>query len=198
MSIDWQLEEELIRIESEWRKNKKVYSFYEYVEMLGEDTTIAKNGVKQQIKKAKEELQSIYDQRNHYYDTVINNAIPSEQPDLIEMMNLQFDPLVKKAEEKVKKTQYYLLYLTKKKQSNDFIGDADIQRAKSVPIVELFGSESGKCPFHNERTGSFKINKQHNFYKCFGCGEGGDSINFIMKLHNIGFIEAVKYLLKLC
>ena len=50
------------------------------------------------------------------------------------------------------------------------------------------------CPFHNEKTPSFIINREGQFYKCFGCGEGGDVINFIMKIENLSFIESIKLL----
>ncbi|KAB3533236.1 DNA primase [Alkaliphilus serpentinus] len=50
------------------------------------------------------------------------------------------------------------------------------------------------CPFHREKTPSFMINPQKQIYKCFGCGEGGNVINFVMKIENIDFIEAVKLL----
>ncbi|WP_297134583.1 DNA primase [Terrisporobacter sp.] len=53
---------------------------------------------------------------------------------------------------------------------------------------------SGLCPFHSEKTGSFHVNQGKQIYKCFGCGEGGDVINFVMKIENLDFIEAVKLL----
>lgn len=53
---------------------------------------------------------------------------------------------------------------------------------------------SGLCPFHNEKTGSFHVNQKKQIYKCFGCSEGGDVINFVMKIENLDFIEAVKLL----
>ena len=55
-------------------------------------------------------------------------------------------------------------------------------------------SYSGLCPFHSEKTGSFHVNQNKQIYKCFGCGEGGDVINFIMKIENLDFMEAVKLL----
>lgn len=48
------------------------------------------------------------------------------------------------------------------------------------------------CPFHNEKTPSFTANPNKNIYKCFGCGESGDAISFVMKHHNLGFWDAVK------
>jgi twinkle protein len=50
------------------------------------------------------------------------------------------------------------------------------------------------CPFHNEKSGSFTVSKQKNIYKCFGCGETGDSIEFLIKFKKIKFIEALQEL----
>lgn len=52
----------------------------------------------------------------------------------------------------------------------------------------------GLCPFHNEKTPSFSVHAQHQFYKCFGCGAGGDVIKFVMEMESLPFWEAVKYL----
>lgn len=54
------------------------------------------------------------------------------------------------------------------------------------------------CPFHNENSASFIVNPQKNIFKCFGCGEAGDSISFIMKIENINYPEAVEKLAYLC
>lgn len=83
----------------------------------------------------------------------------------------------------------------------DRITDADIERAKEVPISELydgrlFKDSAGLCPFHNERTPSFHIFKDNRF-KCFGCGEHGSAIDFYMKQNNVDFISAVKQLSKM-
>jgi len=52
----------------------------------------------------------------------------------------------------------------------------------------------GLCPFHNEKTPSFTVSDTKQLFHCFGCGAGGDVITFIMKIENLSFIEAVKYL----
>lgn len=52
----------------------------------------------------------------------------------------------------------------------------------------------GLCPFHNEKTPSFHVNTAKQIYKCFGCGEGGDVISFIMKMENLDFMDSVKFL----
>ncbi|MBQ0104587.1 MAG: DNA primase [Armatimonadetes bacterium] len=52
----------------------------------------------------------------------------------------------------------------------------------------------GLCPFHKEKTGSFNVNADKGFYKCFGCGESGDIFTFLQKYENIEFYEALKIL----
>ncbi|HZZ66295.1 MAG TPA: DNA primase [Candidatus Baltobacteraceae bacterium] len=52
----------------------------------------------------------------------------------------------------------------------------------------------GLCPFHSERTPSFHVHPDKGFFKCFGCGEGGDVITFISKLENLAFPDAVRLL----
>ena len=55
---------------------------------------------------------------------------------------------------------------------------------------------TGLCPFHNEKTPSFSVNPARNIFKCFGCGEGGDPITFVMKHEQIGYPEALRYIAK--
>ncbi len=53
-------------------------------------------------------------------------------------------------------------------------------------------TQEGCCPFHNEKTASFKVSETKGIYKCFGCGKGGDAIAFIMEHDKVEFMEAVK------
>src|ERR1700680_1519793 len=80
------------------------------------------------------------------------------------------------------------------------------QLKSSVDIVKTIGecvrlkrvgSSSryvGLCPFHSEKTPSFSVHAGHQFYKCFGCGAGGDVFKFVMEIERIGFFEALKLL----
>lgn len=52
----------------------------------------------------------------------------------------------------------------------------------------------GLCPFHSEKTPSFNIYTENGSFYCFGCGVGGDVISFIMKIENLDYVEAVKFL----
>lgn len=67
-----------------------------------------------------------------------------------------------------------------------------------MPIKQSGGNYKGLCPFHGEKTPSFHISSSKQIYKCFGCGEGGDVINFVMKMENLDFIDAVKLLANKC
>ena len=55
-------------------------------------------------------------------------------------------------------------------------------------------SKVGLCPFHLEKTPSFHVYEDTQSFYCFGCGAGGDVITFIMKIENLEYIEAVKFL----
>ena len=52
----------------------------------------------------------------------------------------------------------------------------------------------GLCPFHNEKTPSFTVSPAKNIYKCFGCGKGGNSVNFVMEHEGYSYIEAIKFI----
>lgn len=80
------------------------------------------------------------------------------------------------------------------------------QLKSAVDIVEVIGHYvrlkragggpryTGLCPFHTEKTPSFSVHGAHQFYKCFGCGAGGDVIKFVMEIERLTFYEALKLL----
>lgn len=65
---------------------------------------------------------------------------------------------------------------------------------KYVPVKRAGSQYKANCPFHNERTPSFNINVQRQYYHCFGCGASGDAISFVMEYENLPFTEAVRKL----
>lgn len=54
----------------------------------------------------------------------------------------------------------------------------------------------GLCPFHNEKTPSFNVSQAKGIYKCFGCGKGGSSVNFIMEHEHLSYTDALRWLAK--
>jgi len=75
---------------------------------------------------------------------------------------------------------------------------------RRTDIVELIGgylplkaagrTHKALCPFHTEKTPSFIVNPERQIFHCFGCGEGGDAITFLMKHERLTFPEAARYL----
>ncbi|ATD54715.1 DNA primase [Clostridium chauvoei] len=80
--------------------------------------------------------------------------------------------------------------LEKIKEQNDIV---DVI-SESVRLKRSGRNFSGLCPFHNEKTPSFSVSQDKQIYKCFGCGEAGNVITFVMKTKNLPFVDAVKYL----
>ena len=75
---------------------------------------------------------------------------------------------------------------------------------RKVDIVQLIGEDVrlfrrgsnfvGLCPFHDEKTPSFTVSPDKQFFKCFGCGKSGNAITFVMEHYGLSFIEAMKML----
>ncbi|TYP92067.1 DNA primase, catalytic core [Fodinibius salinus] len=65
---------------------------------------------------------------------------------------------------------------------------------KYVKLKRSGSSYKGLCPFHDESTPSFSVSPRRQMYKCFGCGESGDAIDFIQQMEGMSFIEAIRHL----
>ncbi|MBM3269332.1 MAG: DNA primase [Candidatus Sericytochromatia bacterium] len=70
----------------------------------------------------------------------------------------------------------------------EVIGQATVLKHKGGPWY------TGLCPFHQEKTPSFRVNASDGFFKCFGCGEKGDVFTFLMKRESLDFRGALKHL----
>ena len=65
-----------------------------------------------------------------------------------------------------------------------------------VPLKKQGNNYTACCPFHQEKTPSFSVNQERQFYYCFGCGAGGNAIGFIMDYDKVDFPIAVENLAK--
>ncbi|HFD12687.1 MAG TPA: DNA primase, partial [Crenotrichaceae bacterium] len=63
-----------------------------------------------------------------------------------------------------------------------------------VPLKKTGSNYTARCPFHNEKTPSFSVNPQKQFYYCFGCGASGNVITFLTSHDRLSFPEAVEEL----
>lgn len=66
--------------------------------------------------------------------------------------------------------------------------------SRYVPLKKKGRTYWGCCPFHHEKTPSFAVNEDKQFYHCFGCKESGNAITFIEKMESVEFSDAVKML----
>ena len=70
---------------------------------------------------------------------------------------------------------------------SDVVSDFVTLRKRGVNML-------GLCPFHNEKTPSFTVSPAKGIFKCFGCGKGGNAVNFIMEHENLNYPESLKWL----
>lgn len=64
--------------------------------------------------------------------------------------------------------------------------------SKDVILKKTGANWWGLCPFHKEKTPSFSVNPSKGIYKCFGCGEGGDALSYLVKTRGIPFKDLIK------
>ena len=88
-----------------------------------------------------------------------------------------------------------------------FISDKTVQQIfDSAKVEDVVGdfvhlkrrgiNYLGLCPFHHEKTPSFNVSPAKGIYKCFGCGEGGNAVQFVMKMEQLSYAEALRWLAK--
>lgn len=68
--------------------------------------------------------------------------------------------------------------------------------AACIPLKRAGRNFKALCPFHHEKTPSFMVSPERQIYHCFGCGKGGNAINFLMQYEHLEFPEAVQFLAK--
>ncbi len=83
-------------------------------------------------------------------------------------------------------------FLDEVRSKNDIVDVA----SKYITLNKRGANYWACCPFHNEKTPSFSIKQDGQFFKCFGCGESGNVFNLVMKMENVDFYTAVEILAK--
>ncbi len=153
------------REERRWRQQKKTPK--KIKELFIQDKVISKEESKQlRINYLKEQYE---DSLRRYY---------------------QKQASIKEVEGRKKQLLYFM------NPPKDKITDEDIKIAKNRNIsdfIEVSRGKQIKCIFHNDNNPSLGITR--NMFHCFSCGVGGDTISFVMKLKNLKFIEAVRFII---
>lgn len=195
--------------EKQWRETLPDYNFRQALIVFPEAIKVARKNLKLEVKQWKERLKDIDDWREGCNE-VLNKF---HKPDEREHYKKHFDEGHahdrQEVERQIKKLQFSLSHLDeiegkKEVRQTQGVSEQDIARAKEIPITNFYTERlskhnklaTGRCPFHNEKTGSFTIYLDQNTFWCYGCGAGGTVVDFVMRLEGITFLETVKKLMK--
>lgn len=185
--------EYFVELEERWRKSLPHLSEIEWLEIFPEARVILPDKIREWDTERK---RLIGIAKRALHRSTSENAIETRLT-----LQVSILPRINEAEGHIKRLRHLIAY----RPGNPVRGritEADIERAREVPIASLISSKirrTGKtsttnCPLHNERSPSFVIYHETNSCWCFGCQQGGDSIALVQLLNNLSFIEAVKYL----
>ena len=175
--------------ELEWIKTRPNYSESEALSIFPEAKPIV-------LRELKARLSSLI-QHNANWQKLFLSFCP-----LNESEKIFYHLCNEETEREIEQIQKRLRLLTYKieKDNGGGITAEMVQKAKSVPLSNLLEVKNGfaLCPFHTERTPSFKIYTDQNKGYCFSCnGKSKDAIDVLMKQKEIGFAESVKMLCQL-
>lgn len=177
-------------------------STLDIIDAFGEEIGI----IKQEIRKNKAMIREVDKHYKPYYYQV---AFIHDKFSRI-FWNMAIDHLKPKTPYNRLKRLQTMLFLLQKPSKKDNKGleaykamAISIERARNANMLDLYSWERLKknysryvacCPLHGEKTPSFTIYTTNNSWYCFGCGEGGGPIDFIMKLKDCSFKDAVEIL----
>ena len=171
---------------------KRDYDYYPNLKELADTYPAAKQYLTQKVKELKnEKFETEYDIMVEARESARNWQ---EEQFIIKYKTIVLKKRQEKHQAKIKKLEQ-LLYFIKHPKSQDTA--VNIELARQIPITSLYQfNRAGfaKCPFHNETSASLHYNAKKNLWHCFGCQVGGDSIAFVMKLYEMKFLDAVKFL----
>ena len=191
--------DELIKYD-QLEPTQKQYTHSQLLGFFPEAKQLLMRQVKNELASQKEKLKTLQLKEFYLIDEV-RKLLPEIRWFWIMVLRVFYSDEIEKLEKAIKRNIFFLSF-KKDQPHNGSITPKDIEYAKLVPIEEYYdgklrkyGSRAlGICPFHEERTASFTIFTNQNRWYCFGCSDGGDSIDFLTRKYNLNFIEAVKRL----
>lgn len=159
------------------------------------------------LEEIEEELSPLYD----HIDRINNGPYSAEQKHLAHVilnasLPERYTMLIKSLEHirKVRNMTRFLGIGGRKARKEIGMMILPLEEVKQIPFDQIHEFEKIKrnrsgfialCPLHSDRTPSFSVKK--NYFNCFGCGKKGSTIDFVMELNGMTFVDAVKWLTKL-
>lgn len=204
----------------EIERNKLIptLNFYELIDLFGPHCyAVVKRSLLANIKQLKKEQKNNSSRKNELFRLVVNKLTGEKNREVKKMVETGYDDRMNKLNELIESKSRRLSFIKgiQRKEKEKIMNvapdakdwqttEADIEEAKQVSIETVFptklrrmgGRALGLCPFHNEKTPSLTVYINTNTWHCFGCHEGRDVVDFVMKLQKVDFLQAVNILLK--
>lgn len=192
---EWEEQEYFFELEESWRRSLPRLSDFEWLEVFPDAKKILPDKLKE-WEAEKQRLIGIV--KKH-----LRESTPGNYWEMRVSLQVSIIPRIEAAAKHIARLQRQIRHISGRPITGR-ITEADIQRAKEIPIASLLSTnlrKTGKtitttCPLHADRSPSFVIYTETNSCWCFGCQQGGDIIALTQKLHGLTFIDAVKYLLR--
>jgi len=176
------------------------YTIYQLLEIFPEAKTIVRQKTKQEIADLKYRLdERLRIQRE--CTKVISRSIYRNRWFWQMVADILYIPDKTEIEKGIKQKYFLLEFLKPKSEQtvkDDKITEQDIMRAKQIPLTNFLTINRlgfATCQLHTDKTPSVKYYDKQNKWHCFSCGQGGDTIDLCMKIHNKTFHEAIRFLI---
>lgn len=189
-------------LERTWKKSMSQLTFYQLLEVFPDAKSAIKRNLINQINQCKKDLILALELERSFNKNV-TSRVKYKNKFFVKLVCDIFitQPLRNGKEQIIKRNNYYLSFLKKEKHRihTTNISQEDIERVKMIPlntIITVNNADFAHCPFHEDKTPSFKVYKKKNRWYCFSCHGGGDIIDITQKFHQCDFVSAVKLLLK--
>ncbi len=191
-------EEQARDLEKEWKALQQRFTYSQLLEIFPEAAPTIKREFKKQIANFKLQEKELFTEIRDKKNSILR-ARPGDRF-WIESSIEHLQKRLTQCQTSIKNRQWFIRKLEGAKDNADHITHEDVAIAKQVPLTnfiqgrKMAGKLVARCPFHDEKTGSFIIYDNNTFH-CFGaCSKGGDVIDFIMEKNDMKFLTAVRFL----